>query len=63
MIELNYILQSYPPKQKTFQEAKADLMEDYQKNLENDWLDELKGKYNINVNESVFNKLKTEIEE
>lgn len=63
MIELNYALESYPPKQKTFTEAKAELMEDYQKHLENEWLSELKKKYNVNINESVLNKLKLEIEE
>ncbi|WMN11952.1 peptidylprolyl isomerase [Marivirga salinae] len=63
MIELNYILESYPPEQKAFNEAKAELMENYQKHLENEWLTELKKKYNINVNESVLNKLKSEIEE
>lgn len=62
MIELNFIINSYPPKQKTFDEAKAELMEDYQKHLENQWLNELKKKYSVSVNELVLNKLKSEIE-
>ena len=63
MIEFNYVLKNYPPQQKTYNEAKAELMEDYQKHLENEWLKELKKKYNINVNESVLNKLKEKIEQ
>ena len=63
MIEFNYVLKNYPPQQKTYNEAKAELMEDYQKHLENEWLKELKKKYSINVNESVLNKLKEKIEQ
>ncbi|ADR21845.1 hypothetical protein MATR_05220 [Marivirga tractuosa] len=61
MIEFNYILESYPPKQKTLSEAKAELMEDYQKQLELDWLEELEKKYSVTINEAVLNTLKSEI--
>ena len=63
MIELNYAIKSYPPKQKTFEEAKTDLMEDYQQHLEQEWLNELKIKYNVTINKPVLDKLKSEIEE
>jgi peptidyl-prolyl cis-trans isomerase SurA len=63
MIELNYILKSYPPKQNTFNEAKTELMEDYQKHLENEWLKQLKKKYNVNINKPVLDKLKSKIAE
>jgi peptidyl-prolyl cis-trans isomerase SurA len=62
LIELNYVLKSYPPKQKPFDAAKGALMEDYQKHLENEWLIELKKKYSVEINKPVLDKLKTEIE-
>jgi peptidyl-prolyl cis-trans isomerase SurA len=63
MIELDFALQSNPPGQKTFDEARSALMEDYQKYLEKEWIDSLKEKYSVNVNEKVLNKLKSKIEE
>ncbi|SMG50654.1 peptidyl-prolyl cis-trans isomerase SurA [Marivirga sericea] len=63
MIELDFGLKSYPPRQKTFDEARPALMEDYQKHLEKEWIETLKGKYSVNINEKVLNKLKSKIEE
>ncbi|WMN05935.1 peptidylprolyl isomerase [Marivirga arenosa] len=63
MIELNYVLDKYLPRQKTFSEAKAELIEDYQKKLESDWVNQLKKKYEVNVNENILNKIKAKIEE
>jgi peptidyl-prolyl cis-trans isomerase SurA len=63
LIELNYALKSYPPVQKTFEEARPELMEDYQNHLEAEWLKELKEKYEVKVNEKVLNKINSEIEE
>ncbi|WKV13766.1 peptidylprolyl isomerase [Marivirga harenae] len=62
MIELNYAVESIPPKQKSFEEARAEVMEDYQKHLEDEWIRQLKEKYEVSVNESVLNKIKSEIE-
>jgi peptidyl-prolyl cis-trans isomerase SurA len=63
MIELNYSIESFPSKQKSYEEARADVMEEYQKHLEEKWLNQLKEKYEVSVNETVLNKIKTEIEE
>ncbi|WP_296620065.1 peptidylprolyl isomerase [Marivirga sp.] len=63
LIELKYALKSYPPMQKTFDESRPELMEDFQKHLESEWLKELKQKYDVTVNEKVLNKINTEIEE
>jgi len=63
LIELGVLLESYPQRLKTFKEARAELMEDYQKNLEEEWLNELRQKYKVTVNEQVVNKIKSKIEE
>ncbi|MGM0579298.1 MAG: peptidylprolyl isomerase [Bacteroidota bacterium] len=63
MIELIYSIKRYPPQQKTFDEARTTVMEDYQEHLEEEWLKKLKGKYEINVNKDILNKIKSEIEE
>jgi peptidyl-prolyl cis-trans isomerase SurA len=63
MIELQYALESYPPRQKSFEEARAELMEDYQKHLESEWIEELKTKYNVSINDKVLIKIKSKIEE
>ncbi|WP_236980866.1 peptidylprolyl isomerase [Membranihabitans maritimus] len=40
-----------------FQEAKGEVMSDYQIFLEEDWIAELKSKYEVDVNENVFQSL------
>ena len=39
------------PSQKTFEEAKVDLISDYQEYLEAQWIDQLRSKYPVRVNE------------
>ncbi|HET8859474.1 peptidylprolyl isomerase [Marivirga sp.] len=63
MIELNYILKSYPARQESFEDARPELMEDYQKHLEKEWLNELKQKYKVVVNKNILNKINSQIEE
>jgi peptidyl-prolyl cis-trans isomerase SurA len=63
MIEFNFALKSYAPRQKSFDEARPELMEDYQKYLEEEWIDKLKERYRVTVNEKVLAKLKSKIEE
>ncbi|WP_375579228.1 peptidylprolyl isomerase [Marivirga tractuosa] len=63
MIEFKYALESYPPKQKSFDEARPEVMEDYQKHLEKEWLEALSQKYTITVNEKILNKINSKIEE
>jgi len=63
LIELDFVIKRFPPRQKDFTEAKAELMEDYQKHLETAWLNELKQKYEVKINEKVLTKIKSNIEE
>jgi peptidyl-prolyl cis-trans isomerase SurA len=63
MIELDYFLESIPPKQKSFKEARAEVMEDYQEKLEHDWINQLKEKYEVSVNQTVLKEIKSKIEE
>jgi len=46
------------PGQRSFDEAKGLVINDYQNVLEKQWLESLKKKYPIKVNEAVFNGLK-----
>ncbi len=50
-----YVTNSFPQKaQRTFQEAKGMVINDYQQLLEKQWIDALKKKYPITVNQSVW---------
>jgi peptidyl-prolyl cis-trans isomerase SurA len=50
-----YIIKSYPQKeQRTFEDAKGAVTNDYQQELEEKWLASLKKKYPIKVNEAVW---------
>ena len=52
------VLQLYPAKQqRSFTEAKGLVINDYQNYLEEKWMDELKKKYPVKVNETVFQSL------
>ena len=62
-IELDIAIEKYAPREKTFMEARPEVMDDYQKHLENEWIKELKGKYSVNVNEKVLNNLKSNLEQ
>ncbi|MBU2951546.1 peptidylprolyl isomerase [Tamlana agarivorans] len=51
----------FPKKQKSFYEAKGQVVNDYQVLKEEKWVDELADKYEITVNEAVFKKVKEEL--
>lgn len=46
------------PKVKTLQEAKGLVTADYQSELEKAWIEELRSKYKVTINESVFSSIK-----
>jgi peptidyl-prolyl cis-trans isomerase SurA len=46
-----------PPREKTFDEAKGAVISDYQNYLEEAWINELKAKYPVSVNEAEVQKL------
>ena len=46
------------PKRKTFEEARVETIADYQDKLERKWMEELKKKYPITINEEVWANLK-----
>ncbi len=48
-----------PESQKTISEAKGQLISDYQNELESRWILELKSKFHIDLNEEVFQKVKS----
>lgn len=51
MYYLAWILDILPPGLKTFEDARASVISDYQSHLEQSWLNELKKKYAVKVNE------------
>lgn len=46
------------PQPKSFQEARGAVLADYQNYLENQWLQQLKDKYKVQVNQDVFREIK-----
>lgn len=50
-----------PKQTKTFQEARGEVMSYYQEIKEAKWLEELKGKYRVDVNQLALNKVKSQI--
>jgi peptidyl-prolyl cis-trans isomerase SurA len=58
-ITFAYILKLYNNREpRNFQDARGFVINDYQEYLESKWIDELKKKYPIKVNQAVFNTLK-----
>ncbi|KAB1067179.1 peptidylprolyl isomerase [Tamlana haliotis] len=51
----------FPKKQKTFEEARGQVVSDYQSSKEEKWIDELAAKYTVTVDEEVFKKVKEEL--
>ena len=47
-----------PSTQKTFEDAKGQLISDYQTELELKWIQELRSKYTFKVNQDVLSKVK-----
>ncbi len=47
----------YPPKAKSFDEARGYIIADYQDYLEREWVKSLKSKYSLEVNQEVFDSL------
>jgi peptidyl-prolyl cis-trans isomerase SurA len=57
-VQFAYIIREYKnPSPRTFTEARGLLINDYQNELEDKWIEELKIKYPISVNETVFRSL------
>lgn len=56
-VVINAIKQVVPTQQE-FEEIKGKVINDYQLQLEKDWLVELKAKYKVEINQDVLNKLK-----
>ena len=53
-----YIIKVYPqPAQRSFEEAKAMLVNDYQVLLDEQWVKELKKKYAVKVNDEVLKSI------
>jgi peptidyl-prolyl cis-trans isomerase SurA len=54
-IQFAYIIHEYnTPSPRTYEEARGLVINDYQSDLENQWIDELKKKYPVTINETVF---------
>ncbi|MGB1269310.1 MAG: peptidylprolyl isomerase [Flavobacteriaceae bacterium] len=51
-------IQKIVPTQQEFDEVKGKVINDYQLQLEKDWLVELRAKYKVEINQDVLNKLK-----
>lgn len=51
----------YPSTQKTLDEAKGNVVGDFQTFKENSWIEELKNKYKINVNQEALKQVKSEL--
>ena len=48
-----------PQSQKSLEDSRGQLISDYQTKLETQWILELKSKFNVKVNEDVFQKVKS----
>lgn len=58
VVKINEVM---PPQAKALTECRGMVISDYQKQLEADWLKELKAKYAVVVNEEVFKSLEKEL--
>jgi peptidyl-prolyl cis-trans isomerase SurA len=53
-----YVIKTYPqPTPRAFNDARGLVMNDYQQEIENKWIGELKKKYPVNVNEAVLESI------
>ncbi|AMA49608.1 peptidylprolyl isomerase [Flavobacterium covae] len=53
------VLKILPARQKELEEIKGKVISDYQQFLEDNWVSELKKEFKVNINNNVFEKLKT----
>ncbi|AND63303.1 peptidylprolyl isomerase [Flavobacterium covae] len=53
------VLKILPARQKELEETKGKVISDYQQFLEDNWVSELKKEFKVNINNNVFEKLKT----
>ncbi|MDP9041364.1 MAG: hypothetical protein M3N30_05235, partial [Bacteroidota bacterium] len=57
-VQFAYLIRGYAsPSPRTFDEARGLVITDYQNELENQWIEELKGKYPVTINQNVFKTL------
>ncbi|MBO7145231.1 MAG: peptidylprolyl isomerase [Salinivirgaceae bacterium] len=52
-----YLVRNLPAEPKTFKECRGAVIADYQNKLEADWLEQLRQKHSVKINESVFNSI------
>ena len=58
-VTFNYIFKMHPePEQRLFEDAKGLIISDYQQELEDKWIADLKKKYPVKVNMGVFEGIK-----
>ena len=58
---VNNVLKVLPAGNKTLDEARGRVINDYQQYLEDNWVSELKKEFKVSVNQDVFTRLKTEM--
>lgn len=56
------ILELLPAGAKSFEEARGAVINDYQSQLEENWILKLKSRFDVNINNSVFKKIKKQID-
>jgi peptidyl-prolyl cis-trans isomerase SurA len=52
-----YLVRQLPPMQKTLNECRGAVIADYQNKLEAEWIEQLRQKHSVKINESVFNSI------
>ncbi len=55
------LIKVIPESEKTFEECKGKIINDYQQYLEQNWVSELKNEFSIKVNQDTFEKVKNQI--
>lgn len=60
-ITLIKVIEVIPSRIKTFEETKGKVINDFQEDLEKQWLNELRGKYSVELNEKILKKIKKEL--
>lgn len=60
-ITLIKVMEVIPSRTKTFEEVKGKVINDFQEDLEKQWLNELREKYSVELNEKTLKKIKKEL--